>query len=410
MFYVSIERRPDSAGSTRPTAQVQKDSDHLVAVARVREELADTRRQVNQLKSRLAGHDTSFGALSEAEGQEARMSYEPTEPKPTSRPRETLEASLPDPNASPRPGSAPVKDKPMTEIESARSDTPALTDNADDLPEKDDLASASVALDRERKSVVPGGPQGPGRGAGKAAANTRTPLDAKQRKQIQEALDQVDDLKKTVSSLEEQVRTLRKPVEELEERKLAMSQASKQTPDLEDSDAGSSTGPNVALRPSRRAETKVASPPAARKPEPKRDAVDRELLARIERLEKKQKRLEQALSVSYRMAAADGRDGLAGWQIAAVRAQLVRRAGLLRSSASGDKTRKLIDRVEFLLLRLEQMDPTDAAARKRLADQIQQGQLLEMIDARIEADAEPVDVHTWLLEARVILEGVRDAV
>jgi hypothetical protein len=150
-----------------------------------------------------------------------------------------------------------------------------------------------------------------------------------------------------------------------------------------------------------------AAPPAGQNQKMGRDEREA-LLSRVEALEDRTRRLQEAFSVAYRMAASGGRDGLAGWQIASVRAELVKRSAQVRPSAATEKTRKLIDRIEFVLLRLEQIDPTDAAARRKLVDIIDKGDLVEMIDARLGAEAEPRNVQSWLLEARAVLEGISD--
>ncbi len=339
-------------------------------------ELADTRRQVKRLREQLDRTLPSGAAGGGNREEDGVVSTKQADRMPAMGGRSPAPAAAPGPTEEAQPDDLdPAGSKPARGPADVKGSTGAVDSG---------LASGPVPEEQEPMA----------RGSGVAS------------RQIDEALE----AGKKVEGLSEEVTKLRKQVDKLQEtNRIALARVDKLSEAAEAREADE----NRAAAGRRRTEgLRLKATDEAKDIEKfgQDEMVRRRevLQDRIDQLERKTKRLEAALSVSYRMAAADGRQGLAGWQIAAARSELARRAGLVRPSASGEKTAKLIDRIEFVLLRLEQVGPEDPAARKSLSEMIGEGKLIEMIDERIDSQSEAAKVEAWLLEARVILEGVNN--
>jgi len=106
----------------------------------------------------------------------------------------------------------------------------------------------------------------------------------------------------------------------------------------------------------------------------------------------------------YLAIAASGRVGLRARQLAAGRAEMLRRLADLRVEAGDDAAGKLMDTLEVVLTRLELLDADDARAVRSFASLAGQA-LIARMDEVLAAGAVSPRVRNWLLEARLILAG-----
>jgi len=110
---------------------------------------------------------------------------------------------------------------------------------------------------------------------------------------------------------------------------------------------------------------------------------------------------------AYLSAAARGRTGLAACQAASANTRMLARCAELRPSIQKPATRKLFDRIEVLLTRLDLIDPDGLNAAADLVKIIRDSDVLAKIDAAAAIGVEGVEVRQWLIEAGAILAGVQ---
>ena len=106
----------------------------------------------------------------------------------------------------------------------------------------------------------------------------------------------------------------------------------------------------------------------------------------------------------YLSAAASGRVGLRARQLAAGRAEMLRRLSDLRVEAGNEAAGRLMDSLEVVLTRLELLDADDARAVRSFAT-LAGPKLIAQMDEVLAAGVASPQVRKWLLEARMILAG-----
>ncbi|MDY7010861.1 MAG: hypothetical protein SVV80_08945 [Planctomycetota bacterium] len=99
---------------------------------------------------------------------------------------------------------------------------------------------------------------------------------------------------------------------------------------------------------------------------------------------------------------------LAVRQSAARGAALLERCAELRSLVPTTDTGRLMDRLEVVLTRLELLNPADVSEAEAFASLVRRGGLVREIDAALSEGRRSADVRTWILEARMILEGAEN--
>ncbi len=95
-------------------------------------------------------------------------------------------------------------------------------------------------------------------------------------------------------------------------------------------------------------------------------------------------------------------------QSAARGVQLLGRCAEIRPSVQATSTGRLMDRLEVVLTRLNLLNPADPVEAKAFAALVRRGGLVKEIDVALAEGRQRADVRTWLLEARLILEGAEN--
>lgn len=105
-------------------------------------------------------------------------------------------------------------------------------------------------------------------------------------------------------------------------------------------------------------------------------------------------------------AAAPGQQGLRARQVACKQLKLTDRLTNLRNV--NESTRKTLDRLEVVLIRLETMDANDARAAQSFGKLLTEGKVLERLDEAL-AMRQDAEAQQWLFEAKMILMGAQYA-
>ena len=134
-------------------------------------------------------------------------------------------------------------------------------------------------------------------------------------------------------------------------------------------------------------------------------AAERKARADLQVLEARKQAMWGDFQRAYLSAAAPGDVGLAARQAAARRSGLVRRCGALGREITSEPTRKLFDKLEAVLTRLDLLDPYEPRAVESFTEMVRGGRLLGEIDAALTSKTMTTDVRAWLFEARAVLMG-----
>lgn len=122
--------------------------------------------------------------------------------------------------------------------------------------------------------------------------------------------------------------------------------------------------------------------------------------------EQNQAKLQQMLEV-HLQALAPNQRGLEAIQTAARTSSLLQRCVDLRTKEPGKKTRKLLDRIEAELLRLDFLDTGDVTNMIRFEHQLRRSDLLSDITASLPQASQNRDLQIFLAEVDLILSGVQ---
>lgn len=134
-------------------------------------------------------------------------------------------------------------------------------------------------------------------------------------------------------------------------------------------------------------------------------AAERKARADLQVVEARKQAMWADFQRAYLSAAAPGDVGLAARQAAARRGGLVKRCGALRREITSEPTRKLFDKLEAVLTRLDLLDPYGPGAVKSFTTLVRGGGFLGEIDAALTNKTMTDDVRAWLFEARAVLMG-----
>ncbi|MBN1943808.1 MAG: hypothetical protein JW849_10995 [Phycisphaerae bacterium] len=109
----------------------------------------------------------------------------------------------------------------------------------------------------------------------------------------------------------------------------------------------------------------------------------------------------------YLAALAPDRQGLEAIQEAIRTGRLLPRCFALRQKAQTDEAKKLLDRVEATLIRLDFLDTNDVTAMVRFEHQLGRDDLLANVTATLLRDSDDRELQIFLAEVDLILSGVR---
>ena len=118
--------------------------------------------------------------------------------------------------------------------------------------------------------------------------------------------------------------------------------------------------------------------------------------------------LDLALQQVYLGAIAPGTEGLAARKAALSARRMLGRVAEVLSDVRSDSTRRLIGRLEVVLVRLGLLDAKRPGAREAFGKLLAGGKLPKQIDEALHAGDESQRVRAWLLEAKLILMGAGD--
>ena len=118
--------------------------------------------------------------------------------------------------------------------------------------------------------------------------------------------------------------------------------------------------------------------------------------------------LDLALQQVYLGAIAPGTEGLAARKAALNARRMLGRVAEVLSDVRSDSTRRLIGRLEVVLVRLGLLNTKRPGAREAFGKLLAGGKLPKQIDEALHAGDESQRVRAWLLEAKLILMGAGD--
>jgi chromosome segregation ATPase len=85
--------------------------------------------------------------------------------------------------------------------------------------------------------------------------------------------------------------------------------------------------------------------------------------------------------------------------------KLLQRCAELRKGAEAEPARKLLDRLEAVLLRLDMLEPGELSASASFATLVREGDVIEQIDKALASGTTGTKMRSWLLEVRCVLAG-----
>jgi len=100
-----------------------------------------------------------------------------------------------------------------------------------------------------------------------------------------------------------------------------------------------------------------------------------------------------------------GAESLRGRQEVARGNKLLQRCAELRKGAEAEPARKLLDRLEAVLLRLDMLEPGELSASASFATLVREGDVIDQIDKALASGTTGTKMRSWLLEVRCVLVG-----
>jgi hypothetical protein len=85
--------------------------------------------------------------------------------------------------------------------------------------------------------------------------------------------------------------------------------------------------------------------------------------------------------------------------------KLLQRCAELRKGAEAEAARKLLDRLEAVLLRLDMLEPGELSASASFATLVREGDVIDQIDKALASGTTGTKMRSWLLEVRCVLAG-----
>ena len=120
-------------------------------------------------------------------------------------------------------------------------------------------------------------------------------------------------------------------------------------------------------------------------------------------------KMQVVLKHGYVQALAPGKKGLPAWQGASVQSRICQRSRVVRRQALSKKAKLLIDKLEFVIVRLSLLDTDIPGDVRCFVSMAKPAKLGDKIGDVLSCENEPAGVQAWLLEAGLILEGIDNA-
>ena len=117
----------------------------------------------------------------------------------------------------------------------------------------------------------------------------------------------------------------------------------------------------------------------------------------------------RAFQRTYLASVAPGLSGVEARKTAARARHMIERLADLSGEAHSDRTRRLLDRIDAVLTRLDLMNANRPDSAQSLQRLVHTGDLAGQIDAALAAPGIGEDLKNWLFEAKLILTGGPDA-
>jgi len=109
---------------------------------------------------------------------------------------------------------------------------------------------------------------------------------------------------------------------------------------------------------------------------------------------------------AYIAATAPNETGLRALQVSVAQSRLGERVARARKTARNDSTRKLLDRVEVVMARLEMMEADNFDTVDAFGALVHKSDLKRQLEAAMDVQGESPEVRGVLLEVRLIIGGV----
>ncbi len=127
------------------------------------------------------------------------------------------------------------------------------------------------------------------------------------------------------------------------------------------------------------------------------------------RLAARHREIVRAFQRTYLASVAPGQSGVEARKTAVRTRRMLDRLAELAGNVRSEETRRLLDRLEVVLTRLDLIDAGRAGNAESLSRLVGAGELERRIDAALASPIQAEEVQNWLFEAKLILMGGRDA-
>ena len=125
----------------------------------------------------------------------------------------------------------------------------------------------------------------------------------------------------------------------------------------------------------------------------------------VQELRIDQRQMVESFRQAYLAALAPGRAGLDARRQAAAERRMIERLAGLTGKVRSERARKLVERLEVVLTRLDLMNPDRLENRESFQRIVGQSDLESEIDAVLASPMESKTLRSWLFEAKLILLG-----
>ena len=135
-------------------------------------------------------------------------------------------------------------------------------------------------------------------------------------------------------------------------------------------------------------------------------AAGRATTSALDQLRLRQAALWSDMERAYFASTAPRLTGLKAMQVSIAQSHFNERIAQARKAVRGDSARKLLDRVDVVMARLEMLELGNFDTEGAFRDMVRKGDLAKQLEAALESQGESPEVRGVLFEARMILGGV----
>ena len=129
----------------------------------------------------------------------------------------------------------------------------------------------------------------------------------------------------------------------------------------------------------------------------------------VEEMRARQVMLWGDFQTAYLAAAAPGESGFKAFQTAAARSGIVARCGKCRQAAKADAMRRLLEKLEVVLTRLQLLEAGNFDAENSFRVVLNDSGVMALLEASLSSPPETAELRSLLVEAKAILSGAEHA-